>query len=259
MAERVSDAELQAFIDGQLGMAERIEVERRLQADPEGAAAAIEGLRLHDELRLFMAGDGDWPAPAATIGHARTLSRRLAARLPQLRVRRALAAAVLIGAGWFAHAELGLFVEPVAASPVPAYAAEAAHSLATLAAHAPERAAGAAVGGLPLPPLLDDRAALVATETVEWAGGNGLTALYRTGDGRLVSLFAGEAAEFDVTWPRGAVVEGHPTVFWQSGPHVYALSGEMPEAELLELARRAVPQPWTLFVNPSIEKGAPHG
>jgi len=34
MSERVSDAELQAFIDGQLDMAGRIEVERQLQADP---------------------------------------------------------------------------------------------------------------------------------------------------------------------------------------------------------------------------------
>ena len=127
MSERVSDAELQAFIDGQLDTAGRIEVERLLQADPEAAAAAIEGLRLRDELRLFMSEDADWPTPDGTVGRARELSRRLRARPTGRRLRRALAAAVLIGAGWFAHAELGLFVDSVSASPhVPAYATQAA-------------------------------------------------------------------------------------------------------------------------------------
>ena len=83
---------------------------------------------------------------------------------------------------------------------------------------------------MPLPELLDDRLTLLASETVEWEGGTGLAALYRTGDGKLVSLFAAEAPAFEVTWPRGAVVDGHPTVFWQSGPYAYALSGGAAES-----------------------------
>jgi anti-sigma factor RsiW len=86
-----------------------------------------------------------------------------------------------------------------------------------------------------------------------------MTALYRTADGTLLSLFAGEAPEFDVTWPRGAVVEGHPTVFWQNGPYAYALSGAMAEAELLDLAQRAVPSPWASFVHRPTNEGVPHG
>lgn len=271
MSERVSDAELQAFIDGQLDTAGRIEVERRLQADPEAAAAAIEGLRLRDELRLFMSEDTGWPvpAPAATVSHARALSRRLRSRRQGLRLRRALAAAVLIGAGWLAHAELGLFVDSVSASPhVPAYAAQAANSLDTFSAKeagkSPPRrliapAAPRTGGEVPLPELLDGTASLLATKAVTWEGGTGVTALYRTGDGRLVSLFAGEAPGFDVTWPRGAMVAGHPTVFWQSGPYAYALSGGMGEAELLDLAQRAVPRPWALFVHHPSNEGVPHG
>jgi anti-sigma factor RsiW len=269
MSERVSDAELQAFIDGQLDMAGRIEVERRLQADPAAAASAIEGLRLRDELRLFLSEDAGWPTPAGTVGRARELSRRLRARRHGLRLRRALAAVVLIGAGWLAHAELGLFVDSVSASPhLPAYATQAAISLDTFAAHgsgkAPSRqliapAAPRSGGVVPLPELLDDKATLLATDAVKWEGGTGLAALYRTGDGRLVSLFAAEAPAFDVTWPRGAVVDGHPTVFWQSGPYAYALSGGMAEAELLDLAQRAVPRPWALFVHHPTNEGVPHG
>ncbi|MGE3292587.1 MAG: anti-sigma factor [Geminicoccaceae bacterium] len=268
MSERVSDAELQAFIDGQLDMAGRIEVERRLQADPEAAAAAIEGLRLRDELRLFLSEDGGWPTPAGTVGRARELSRRLRARRSGLRLRGAVAAALLIGAGWFAHAELGLFVDSVSASQVPAYATQAAVSFEALSAHeadapAPSRLLGPAAprtgGAVPLPELLDDRATLVATQAVKWEGGTGLAALYRTGEGRLVSLFAAEAPAFDVVWPSGALVDGHPTVFWQSGPYAYALSGGMAEAELLDLAQRAVPRPWTLFVQHPTNEGVPHG
>ena len=114
-------------------------------------------------------------------------------------------------------------------------------------------------GEVPLPELLDGTASLLATNAVTWEGGTGVTALYRVGDGRLVSLFAGEAPGFDVTWPRGAMVAGHPTVFWQSGPYAYALSGGMGEAELLDLAQRAVLRPWALFVHPSTKEGAPHG
>jgi anti-sigma factor RsiW len=269
MGERVSDAELQAFIDGQLDMADRIEVERQLQADPEAAAAAFEGLRLRDELRLFMSEDAGWPTPDGTVGRARELSRRLRVRPNGWRLRRAVAAAVLIGAGWFAHAELGLFVDSVSASPhVPAYATQAAISLETLAAHGageppPGRLSAPAAprtgGAVPLPELLDAGSTLLASETVDWEGGTGLAALYRTGEGQLVSLFAAEAPAFEVTWPRGATVDGHPTVFWQSGPYAYAMSGGMAESDLLDLAHRAVPQPWALFVHHPNHEGVPHG
>jgi anti-sigma factor RsiW len=261
MVEPVNDAELQAFIDGQLDMADRIAVERRLQADPEAAAAAMEGLRLRDELRLFM-DDADWPAPPATVAGARELSRRLGARRSVLHWRRALAAGVLLGAGWFAHAELGLFVDSVSASPhVPDYAGPAVRAIDALSARPAAAEAPAplhANGAAPLADLLDGSATLLASTAVRWEGGSGVAALYRGEDGRLVGLFAGEAPAFDVSWPTGAMVDGHPIVFWQSGPHAYALSGGMSEAELLDLARRAMPRPWASFIHSTTE-GVPHG
>ncbi|MFZ1426166.1 MAG: hypothetical protein WAS21_05300, partial [Geminicoccaceae bacterium] len=54
MTEPVTDADLQAYIDGQLDTASRIEVEAWLQHRPETAAEVMEGLRLRDEVRLFM-------------------------------------------------------------------------------------------------------------------------------------------------------------------------------------------------------------
>lgn len=265
MSGPMSEADLQAYVDGQLDMAGRIEVERWLHEHPDAAAMVMEGLRLRDEVRLFLADERWAPAPA-TVGHARELGRRLATRTSGLRLRRAVAAAILVAAGWFAHAELGLFVDPVAAEPVPPFAAHAARSLDTLGArpaavdaatvHGP--AAPRTGGEVPLPEF-GGSVRLVGFEPVHWEGGTGMVALYRTAAGEAVSLFAGEAPDFDVLWPRAALVEGHTTVFWQTGPYAYALSGGVPEPVLLELARKAGPRPWASFILPSTTEGAPHG
>ena len=266
MSGPMGEADLQSYIDGQLDMPGRIEVERWLQAHPEAAAEVMEGLRLRDEVRLFLADERCAAAPA-TVGHARELTRRLAAQRTGLRLRRALAAAILVGAGWFAHAELGLFVDSVAAAhPVPAFAAEAARSLDTLGARLPPDAVAEALapaaprtgGEVPLP-ALGDLVRLVGSDLVHWEGGTGMVALFRTAGGEPISLFAGEAPDFDVLWPRSAMVQGHTTVFWQTGPYVYALSGGVAESVLLELARQAGPRPWASFIRLSPTEGAPHG
>ena len=264
----ISDADLQAYVDGQLDMAGRIEVERWLHAHPEAAAETMDSLRLRDEVRLFLADEGWAPAPA-TVGHARELSRRLSGRRSGLVLRRAVAAAILVAAGWFAHAELGLFVDPVAAAhPVPAFAAAAARSLDRLPAqlataaepvslpHGPE--APRTGGEVPLP-VLGDALRLVGSDLVAWEGGTGMVALYRTEQGQPITLFAGEADGFDVLWPRSATVQGHTTVFWQAGPYAYALSGELEESVLLELAQEAGLRPWASFIRSSSTQGAPHG
>jgi anti-sigma factor RsiW len=259
----MGEADLQAYVDGQLDTPGRIEVERWLQAQPAAAAEVMEALRLRDEVRLFLADERWAPAPA-TIGHARALGRHLAARRTGLRLRRALAAALLIGAGWLAHAELGLLVDPVAAAhPVPAFADEAVRSLDKLGAAAAvattARAPAPRTGGdVPLPDL-GASLRLVASDLVEWEGGTGMVALFRTAAGEPVGLFAGEAPDFDVVWPRAATLQGHITVFWQTGPYGYALSGDVSESVLLDLARQAGPRPWAFFVRTAPTEGAPHG
>lgn len=261
----ISEADLQAYIDGQLDMRGRIEIERRLQAEPIAAARVMEELRLRDELQLFMM-DEAGPAPPATVALARDLSRRLRARSNRRRLRRATAAAVLIGAGWLAHAEFGLIVDQVAAAhPIPTLAAEAAAAVDLLqngAASAetllPSLVAPRTGGEVPIPPLGGD-AHLVRAELAPTGDGPTLVSLYRFGDGALVSLLAAEAGSFAVTWPQSAAVNGRPTVFWQTGPFAYAVSGDIPEAELLAIARRAVPGPWPQFNSPSPTKETPYG
>src|SRR5919107_4471769 len=103
----VSDTDLQAYIDGQLEPARRVEVEAHLATRPERAAEVMEGLRLRDELRLFLGEEGWPPAPETTaLGERLARALRLRALVP--RFRAGLAAACLVGLGvglgWAGHA-----------------------------------------------------------------------------------------------------------------------------------------------------------
>lgn len=256
MTVPIGDADLQAYLDDQLDTGGRIEVERWLQDHPEAAAEVMAALGQRDEVRLFLA-DDSWPAAPATVGLARELQRRLGRRSIRLRLRRGLAAMVLIGAGWWAHTELGLFVDQVAAAhPVPAFAEEAAETwgamqLKLATDHPPE------VGTMSLParltgeqvslPVLGGGLRALGSDLVPWDGGTAVVALYRSGADQVVSLFAAEAGSFAVAPPEAASVHGMTTVFWQVGPIAYALNGSLPERDLLAIARAAAPQPWAGF------------
>jgi len=255
VAEHVTEAELHAYVDGQLDTAGRVEVEAHLQRHPEAAARVMAWLRLRDELRLFLA-DEARPAPPATLELARRLERRLGWRSVGLGLRRGLAAACLVGAGWLAHALLGgllgapLAGPTVAASPVPAFvdeAAEADHAarLELAAGHAPYPAlmplAAPRAGGLVPVPALRGGLRLLGSDLVPWDGGAAVLALYDAGGGRVVTLFAAEAETLEASPPRASPGPGLAAVFWRAGPFAYALSGDLPEADLLAIAREAAP------------------
>jgi anti-sigma factor RsiW len=268
MAHDVTDIDLQAYLDGQLDTAGRIEVEAYLQAHPEAAALVMEDLRLRDELRLFLA-EADWPAPPATIGLARQLTRALGWRSLGRRLRQGLVAAMLIGAGWLAHAEFALFVDQVAAAhPVPAFADEAAEAYQAVrlkldAGSNPDPVllplAAEHTGGLLPVPTLPGTLRLLGSDLVPWDGGTALLAVYADRHGGVVTLFAAEVDSFAVTAPEAAAVRGLPTVFWQHGPFAYALNGALPAADLLAIARAAAPRPWTGTQNHTHISGETHG
>lgn len=268
MTEPVRDADLQAYVDDQLDMAGRIEVERWLQHRPEAAAEVMESLRLRDEIKLFLAAD-DYRAAPATVALARQLHRQLNRRALTVQARRWVAAAVLVAAGWAAHAEWGLFVDEVAAAHPPPAVAEAA--AATFAAMRRQVAAGRPPDAHPVAlvargtgelvplPSLGEGLRRVGTATVPWAGGTAVVVLFHTAAGELVCLFAAEDGSFAVSSPETAPVHDPNTVLWQTGPFVYALTASLPETKLLELARHAAPRPWTGFEPTSSNEGATHG
>lgn len=103
-ADGLSETErrLQSFIDGELGEAERLQVERRLAADP-GAARRVEALaRQKRRLAAAMAEAAGDSSDPYTMTLVDGLARRLAP--PRRRWFRAFgAAAALLAAGWWGN------------------------------------------------------------------------------------------------------------------------------------------------------------
>ncbi|MCX5495877.1 anti-sigma factor [Kaistia dalseonensis] len=115
----ITDADLNAYVDDQLGVSRRIEVEAHLSRHANLASRVMADLRARDELRLTMADMPPHP-PAKTMDAARRLERGLSRDRLMGRFRRVAAVAALVAAGWLAHAEIGpLGIGPVVASSLP--------------------------------------------------------------------------------------------------------------------------------------------
>ncbi|KPF43429.1 anti-sigma factor family protein [Rhizobium sp. G187] len=131
----VIESDLHAYVDDQLDVARRIEVEAYLSENPSIAAKVMADLRVRDELRLALAG---LPSVARqeTREAARVLERAFNGRQTLDLMRRAAAVVLLVGAGWIAHGWIapGGIGEVVASVPPPQFVEEAmrAHQTAEL-------------------------------------------------------------------------------------------------------------------------------
>lgn len=131
----VIEADLHAYVDDQLDVSRRIEVEAYLSENPAIAAKVMADLRVRDELRLALAG-----MPAAVRQETRDAARVLENAFNRPRtidvMRRAAAVVLLVGAGWIAHGWIapGSIGEVVASVPPPQFVEEAmrAHQTAEL-------------------------------------------------------------------------------------------------------------------------------
>lgn len=98
----VSEEDLHAYIDDQLDVARRVEVEAYLAGHPDAAALVMTDLRNRDELRMALAVKPAFVLPA-TGDAARRIDGALSRQAWLQRFRPAMAAAILLSAGWFAH------------------------------------------------------------------------------------------------------------------------------------------------------------
>lgn len=126
LRDPITDADLDAYVDEQLDVSRRIEVEAHLSTRPETAARVMADLRNRDELRLALA-EPVAGTRSATTEAARRLERGLVRDRVAGVTRRAASIAALVGIGWLAHASVEpMAVTPVVAStPPPAYVKEA--------------------------------------------------------------------------------------------------------------------------------------
>ncbi len=247
MTDPITEGDLLGYVDDQLDMARRIEVEDHLSRHPEAAARVMADLRTRDALRLAC-GAPVRPVPLSVREAALRLERALVWRETGLRLRRIAAVAVLVGAGWLAHAQIGLGITDSAASTKPpAFVEDALHSHRTALLRArmasqPEAtdydpAEIARETGIRLPALPREWRVLDA-QIFPSREGHSVEVEIDAGDLGRASLFAAQVPGFDVIAPTLARFEGARTVYWQTGQLAYALTAAGSERAIERAATR---------------------
>jgi anti-sigma factor RsiW len=245
----VIEADLHAYVDDQLDVGRRIEVEAYLSENPVIAAKVMADLRVRDELRLALAG-----RPVSMRQETRDAARALENAVNRPRtvdvIRRAAAVVLLVGAGWIAHGWIdpGGIGEVVASVPPPQFVEEAmrAHQTAELRKHMPSqieagrfdaaeiRAATAIV--LPaMPTEWSVRDAQVFPSTY----GPSVELEVEPQSGERLSLFAVRPGNFSVQQVLLKQEGQTNAAYWQIGEVAYALISETENADkLAEQARK---------------------
>jgi anti-sigma factor RsiW len=238
MTDPITETDLLGYVDDQLDMTRRIEVEDYLARHPEAAARIMADLRARDALRLACAAPMP-PARPQTLDAGRRLQRSLAWREAGLRLRRVAAVALLIGAGWFAHGQVGLGITDSEASPKPPPFVEDAlhaHQTALLRARMDSQPEAAQYDpaeiaretGIRLPALPREWQVLDA-QVFPSRDGHSVEMEVEAGDLGRASLFAAQVPSFNVIAPTTARFDQARTVYWQTGQLAYALTATGPE------------------------------
>jgi anti-sigma factor RsiW len=247
MTDPITEADLHAFVDGQLEVARRIEVEDHLASRPEVVARVIADMRTRDALMLVFGSGPATRPPERTMEAARRLERGLVWRRIGPRLQRAAAVAFLVGAGWLAHAQVGLFEisDSEAAPKPPAFVEDARHSHETALIRArmvsqherpnydPAEIRAETGIAVPTPPA-DWR--VVDAQVFPSRFGHSVELVLDADALGRVSLFAARSPSFGVIAPTLARSAAGTTAYWQSGELVYALTGSAPEAAIQRAA-----------------------
>lgn len=248
MIDPITDSDLSAFVDGQLDAMRRLDVEAHLAVHPQAAARVMAEMRDRDALRACFGTVGG-AGSERNLVLARRLDRSLRWRRVGARLKRAAAIAVLVGAGWLAHDEIGQFGVPdtLASTVDPGLIEDArqARAVARL-----RMTIGMAIDGHDGVPAYDRGRLQAAT-------GIGLPALpagwrvrdiqvfpARQGTGIEVALDAGDIGEASLFATRGGRAgpaaltgsEAEAVLSWTVGDTAYALSGPRDDATLRQAA-----------------------
>lgn len=240
----ITDDELTAYVDGELAIMRRLEVEAHLSQHPDVAARVMAELHDRDALReAFARCPG--PGPERNREAARQLDRALALGRVADKLRRAAAVVILVGAGWLAHSDIGSFgiADSLASTVDPALVAdaqqarEAARIRARIASQriAPsyDQAGIEAATGISLPAI-----------PAGWQVRDVQVFPSRSGAGIEVVIEAGELGELSLFATQSPDPEAKPlvvtpsrdggTAYWTHGRSVYLLSGD--KADRIEQA-----------------------
>lgn len=248
----IGESDLDAYVDDQLDVSRRIEVEAYLSVHPAIAARVMADLRTRDELRLALAPRLTMAVPA-TGNAARRLNAALHRGAFLRRLRPLAAAAVLLTAGWVAHSQLGFSSTAQASSEVPEYVGVAieAHRTSLLRAtmysqpEAPDYDREELLSGtaITMPELPADWQ-VTDVQVYPSKFGPSVGMAIEAGSLGTVSLFAARPGEFLVVPVEAEHVADITTAHWQIGEIAYALVGR---AELEPLRKAALDLSETLY------------
>lgn len=243
MVDPITDSDFIAFVDGQLDPMRRLEVEAHLAAHPQAAARVMADLHDRDALRASFR-ERMGPGPERNVALARRLDRSLRWNLITSRLKRAAAIAVLVGAGWLAHDEIGRFGVPdTMAATVDASLVDDARQARVVARL---RAATAADGiaydrerlrtvtGVELPPLPEGWK-VRDLQVFPSRHGTGIEVTFEAALLGEVSLFATRADGRTGPAMLGDTAEGR-VLAWTDGGNAYAVSGPLGDAVLQRAA-----------------------
>ncbi|WP_137934852.1 anti-sigma factor family protein [Mesorhizobium comanense] len=233
LVDPVTDADFDAYVDDQLDVTRRIEVEAFLSARPEAAARVMSDLRTRDELRVALAASKGMARPA-TADAARRLERGLARGRIFGVLQRAAAIVAFVSVGWLANGIVGpMSVTKVVASPQPpAYVEEAVRAHRTTLVRetmssqteAPNYNAGEirAATAIVMPSLPKDWK-VRDVQIYPSRFGPSVEMALDTKDMGLVSLFAIRPGSFDVVKPTVAPSSDISSAYFQIGEVAYAV------------------------------------
>ncbi|MGV1789963.1 anti-sigma factor [Rhizobium lusitanum] len=132
IVDPIIDTDLDAYVDGELTLGRRVEVESYLSEHPEIAAKVMADMSIRGELRMALAGESH-VVRAETREAARRLERGLVYGRMLGSFQRVAAVAVLVMTGWVAHTSFGAFTasEVNASVPAPAFVDDAVRAYKT--------------------------------------------------------------------------------------------------------------------------------
>lgn len=228
----IIDTDLDAYVDGELDVARRIQVESYLSENPDIAAKVMADLSMKGELRLALAGE-DTFGRIETRDAARRLERGLSYGRILHTVQRIAAVAVLVAAGWVAHTSFGAFTatEVAASTPAPAYVEDAvrAYQTAQLRQTMPSQTAPhynadeiRAATAITIPELPKGwKVSDVQIFPSEF--GPSVEMAIQEADGKQLSLFAVRPGAFAVQPVGHLALDNAEAAYWQIGEVAYAL------------------------------------
>ncbi len=234
MIDPITETDLSAYVDGELSAIRRVEVEAHLAEHPEDAARVMADLRDRDALReAFVSLPGE--EPDLLRRSAKRVDRALAWQRVGGRLRRAAVLALMVGAGWLAHSEVGSFGVPdtlaAPVDPILMEEAEQAREAVQIRARSRTLPASAAYDhddlkaatGLNLPLLpLDLTVRDVQVFPARYGAG---VEISLDGEGGDLSLFATRSSPAKSTSDWVTQSKGATTAYWQVGETCYALTG----------------------------------